>query len=155
MECGQCSRVIFYKIVCYSGEPLTLPGRLSLSRRPLSHPLRIRSPVIYECGNRIGSICIFIPAIRFESLELKWDVFYYKNLIDASWLEGDRLKVSFWLKVPGRKTQDLYLYCESFPVDKPLNFPLCVCWLKKNANEGGKKASKQTWMWVVKSPGWS
>ena len=143
MECGQCSRVIFYKIVCYSGEPLTLPGRLSLSRRPLSHPLMIRSPVIYECGNRIGSICIFIPAIRFESLELKWDVFYYKNLIDARWLEGDRLKVSFWLKVPGRKTQDLYLLLAVLWVissRQTSKFPIMRLLIKINANEGGKKS---------------
>lgn len=108
--------------------------------------------------NRIGSICIFIPAIRFESLELKWDVFYYKNLIDASWLEGDRLKVSFWLKVPGRKTQDLYLLLAVLWVissRQTSKFPIMRLLIKINANEGGKKASKQTWMWVVKSPGWS
>ena len=143
MECGQCSRVIFYKIVCYSGEPLTLPGRLSLSRRPLSHPLRIRSPVIYECGNRIGSICIFIPAIRFESLELKWDVFYYKNLIDASWLEGDRLKVSFWLKVPGRKTQDLYLLLAVLWVissRQTSKFPIMRLLIKKKCKWRGEKS---------------
>lgn len=59
-------------------------------------------------------VCMFIPAIRVESLEkLKWEVIYTipsncKNLIDANWPEGDRLKVYFWLKVSGRKTQDLY-----------------------------------------------
>lgn len=58
--------------------------------------------------------CMFIPAIRVESLgQLKWEVIYtipsdYKNLTDANWPEGDRLKVSFWLKVSGRKTQDFY-----------------------------------------------
>lgn len=58
--------------------------------------------------------CMFIPAIRVESLgQLKWEVICtipsdYKNLIDANWPEGDRQKVSFWLKVSGRKTQDFY-----------------------------------------------